>query len=128
MEIRKLLQWTVVIIGILIILGYGIFVFKGIVWGPRIILNTHLNGFATTSPLITISGRAIRTTILFLNGATTTLDLAGNFSESLLLSRGYNIMTLEGFDKYGQETRETIEMTLKSEIATSTATSTINNL
>lgn len=128
MEIRRLLQWTMVIMGISIILGYGIFAFKGIVWGPRVILNTSLNGSATTSPLVVVSGRSIRITRLFLNGATTTLDLAGNFSESLLLSRGYNIMTLEGFDKYGRGTKEIIEMTLRNEIATSTATSTINNL
>ena len=119
MEIRKLLQRIGVAIGIVIILGYGFFAFKGMVWGPRITLNGSLNGSATTSPLVMISGRAIRITRLFLNGATTTLDLAGNFSESLLLSRGYNIMTLEGFDKYGQGTKEVIEMTL-SVVATST--------
>lgn len=128
MEIRKLLQWTAVGIGILIILGYGVFAFKGIIWGPRIVLITPQSGFATTSPLIIVSGRAIRAKNLFLNGATTTLDLAGNFNESLLLSPGYNIMTLEGFDKYGRSTKKTIEMTLKDKGATSTATSTINNL
>src|SRR3989338_9327598 len=134
MEIRKLLQRIAIITAILAILGYSLFAFKGIVLGPRIILDTSLNGFATTTPLITISGRASRVKNLFLNGATTTLDLAGDFSEQLLLSRGYNIMTLEGNGKYGRSTRETIEMTLLVEdgilnmeyrIGTDAGTSTI---
>ena len=112
MEIRKLLLRAVVVIGILIVLGYGVFAFKGIIWGPRIILIAPQSGFATTSPLIIVSGRAIRTKNFFLNGATTTLDLAGDFSEPLLLSPGYNIMTLEGFGKYGRSKKKIIEMTL----------------
>lgn len=121
MEMRKLLQRIGIAIGILVILGYGVFALHGIVWGPRIILNAELNGFATTTPLVVVSGRAIRTTALLLNGATTSLNLAGDFNEPLLLSSGYNIITLEGFGKYGRSTKETIEMTL---LATSTASTT----
>ncbi|MBI3634519.1 MAG: hypothetical protein HY228_02780 [Candidatus Yonathbacteria bacterium] len=112
MKMRKLLQRIGIAIGIIIILGYGVFALQGIIRGPKIILGTPQSGFATTTPLILVSGRAVRVTNLSLNGATTTLDLAGNFSESLLLSRGYNIMTIEGFDKYGRSAKETVEMTL----------------
>ena len=40
-------------------------------------------------------------------------DEKGNFEEKLLLSYGYNIMTIEGWDKFGRETKETIEMVYK---------------
>ena len=78
MEIRKLLKRIAITTAILAIFGYSLFVFKGLVLGPRIILNGSLDGFATTTPLITVSGRASRVKNLFLNGSTTTLDLVRN--------------------------------------------------
>lgn len=124
---RKIIVWALAGIGVVVVFGYSFFALKDVVQGPRIELTAPQSGYATTTPLSTVAGRVIRGSVLTLNGATTTLDLAGNFKESLLLSPGYNIMTLEAKDRYERTVKERIEMTLLV-MATSTrdlATSTI---
>lgn len=109
---RKLIIWILIGLGIIVIVGYSVFALKGIVQGPKIEIATPQNGSATTTPLVAIVGRVLRGSTLALNGASSTLDLAGNFKETLLLAPGYNIMTLEAMDRYGRTDKETIEMTL----------------
>lgn len=124
MDSRNIIVWTLAGLGILIVLGYSFFALKNVIRGPSIEIRTPQSGHATTTPLITISGRAIRGNLLFINGATTTIDLAGNFKEVLLLSQGYNIMTIEARDRYGRKAEEKIEMVLTTterRDATSTA-------
>lgn len=121
-----MLKNVAIYLGIMIVAGYSYVALKDIVRGPKIVVVTPENGYATTTPLIVVTGQIQRAVILALNGATTTTDLAGNFKESLLLSPGYNIMTLEARDRYGRVVKEIIEMTL-SVVATGTpalATST----
>lgn len=112
------------ILGILIVVGYSFFALKDILRGPRIDIATPESGYSTTTQMIAISGRVLRGNLFFINNATTTIDLEGNFSEQLLLSSGYNIMTLEARDRYGRARSEVIEMILVSKVATSTSTST----
>lgn len=124
MNSRKIIKYTLVCAGIVIVIGYSFLALKDIIRGPRIELATPQSGYATTTPLIVVSGRMIRGSNLTLNDATTTVDLAGNFKESLLLSPGYNIMTLEATDRYGRATKEQIELTLLRQEHSSTATTT----
>ena len=112
MHSRKLIIWILIALGIIIVIGYSVFALKGIVQGPRIVVSAPQNGSSTTTPLIAIIGRVLRGSTITLNGATSTLDLAGNFAETLLLAPGYNIMTLEAMDRYGRSDKKTIEMTL----------------
>lgn len=112
MHSRKLIIWILIGLGIITIVGYSAFALKGVVQGPKIEITTPQNGSATTTPLIVIVGRVLRGSTLTLNGASSTLDLAGNFKETLLLAPGYNIMSLEAMDRYERADRETIEMTL----------------
>lgn len=122
--------------GFVIVIGYSGFALAGFVRGPRINIISPLHGSATTTALVVIVGNAIHTNILSINGATTSPNLAGNFSESLLLAPGYNIMKIAAQDRYGRTVEETIEMTLLGEQggvmwtttqATTTATTTSIN-
>lgn len=119
---RKLIIRILTILGILIVVGYSFFALKDVLRGPRIDIETPQSGYSTTTPMIGVSGRVFRGNLFFINNATTTIDLEGNFSEQLLLSSGYNIMTLEARDRYGRTSTETIEMVLVTKTATSTST------
>ena len=121
---RKLIIRILTALGILIVIGYSFFALKDVLRGPRINITTPQSGYATTTQLITVSGKVLRGTLFFINNATTTIDLEGNFNEQLLLSSGYNIMTLEAHDRYRRTSTKTIEMTLMVPTATSTSTST----
>lgn len=121
---RKLIIRILTILGILIVVGYSFFALKDVLRGPRIDIETPQSGYSTTTPMIGVSGRVFRGNLFFINNATTTIDLEGNFSEQLLLSSGYNIMTLEARDRYGRTSSEVIEMILVPKNVTSTGTST----
>lgn len=110
MKSQKILFLTLSALGILIVLGYTYFVFTGFLRGPQIETLSPQSGFSTTSPLIIVSGRAVHTNILSLNDASVPLDRNGNFSESLLLAKGYNIISVKAEDKYNRVTENKIEI------------------
>lgn len=121
---RKLIIRILTILGILIVVGYSFFALKDVLRGPRIDIATPQSGYATTTQMIAVAGKVLRGNLFFINNATTTIDLDGNFNEQLLLSSGYNIMTLKARDRYGRTRSEVIEMILVPKVATSTNTST----
>lgn len=137
MNSRKILKWVLPGLGILVVVSYSVFALEGIVRGPQIEILTPKSvnesrmryfSYATTTELIEVRGRAINARILMLNDTTIPQNLAGNFSESLLLAPGYNIITLEAKDQYGRTVKKTIEMILlmpkKAEITGATASTT----
>ena len=124
METRKMLQWVLLGIGITAIVGYSFFVLQGFVRGPRIILTSPENGFATTSALIAVSGNTVHTNVLTLNDAPIPLDLKGNFSEHILLGLGYNILSLKAEDRYKRITERKLEIILLPSATTTIATTT----
>lgn len=133
MEGRTIIKRILVGLGVVIVVGYSYFALEGFVRGPRIELISPTNGTATTTAWVVVAGRAIHANILTLNGASTSPNLAGNFSGSLLLAPGYNIIKVIAVDRYERSVEKTIEMTLIGEQgvimgtttqATTTATST----
>lgn len=112
MEGRTIVKRGLIGLGIAIVVGYSYFALEGYMRGPQIDLTGPKNGISTTTARITIAGRAVHINTLTINSATTSPDLAGNFSESLLLAPGYNIMRVAAEDRYGRTVEKTIEMTL----------------
>ncbi len=139
MEAQKIIKRVLVGLGVAIIVGYSVFVLEGFIRGPRIEITTprsvHIDGSldslryfsnATTEAAVLVSGRVINASILFINGLEIPQNLEGNFSESLLLAPGYNIMSIVATDRYKRTRELTIEMTLiVPVVATTTATTTL---
>ncbi|MES2225395.1 MAG: hypothetical protein V4480_01120 [Patescibacteria group bacterium] len=97
------------VIGVLlaIIAIYGLFKAIPLISGPQIRLTT------TTAPdtgLTVLSGTAIHTETLTLDGGTLLIDPDGAFSESLTLPRGGAILTLTATDRFGRS--RTLERTV----------------
>ncbi|MEK7569030.1 MAG: hypothetical protein AAB497_02870 [Patescibacteria group bacterium] len=112
MDGRKIIKYALILAGVALIIGYSYFTLNDFVRGPRIVISSPESGFSTTTPAITIAGRAIHVNNLSINGDPTPFDLEGNFSSRLILAPGYNIMTLEALDRYGRTEKEIVEMTL----------------
>lgn len=104
--------YSFVLLGILI-LGYSIFQAQKIWNGPRITVLSPINGATYTTTLIEIKGVAKNVSTLTLNDRPLYTDKLGNFSDTLLLSQGYNILKLEAKDKFGSETKKMIEIIYK---------------
>lgn len=112
MEGRRIIKRILIGIGIAIVLGYSYFVLDDFIRGPRIIIETPKESFATTTPSIAIGGRVIHINNLTLNGSPISFSLEGNFRETILLATGYNVITLSATDRYNRVVEKKIEMTL----------------
>lgn len=97
----------------LIIVGYGLFQAQKYLTGPVITIYSPENGAVYTSPLIEVDGRAVNVAYLKLDDRQIFTDTQGRFSEKLLLSPGYNILTLDAQDKFGKSVSKKLELILK---------------
>jgi hypothetical protein len=113
LKVKRLLKIWVTLCIIVIILGYGIFQAKNIIAGPKIEVSSPVNGASLGEPLIEIHGTARHISFLTLNGDKIYTDEAGAFREKILLSYGYNIMTLEAKDRFGRKVTKTLELIYK---------------
>lgn len=102
---------------ILGIVGVFVFVFIGsklypIVHGPKISISTLTNGAILKDSVVHISGTASFTRELIVNGKSFALSPSGSFDEKLLLNPGYNIITVQGVDRYGKANIQTYAVVL----------------
>lgn len=112
MEGRKLIKQVLSGIGIVLVVGYSYFVLNDFMRGPRILISSPQNGFSTTTPAITVVGKAIHANNLTINDAGVPVDLAGNFTSRLILAPGYNIIKIAAKDSYARIIEKTIEINL----------------
>lgn len=89
---------------------YGLFQARHLIEGPVITLETPHNGSMLTQSPVTIRGTARNSAKIAINGKDILPDKNGNFSEELLLSDGYNIITVEAEDQFGKQAHETLEV------------------
>ncbi len=87
---------------------YAYYQARGIIAGPTITLTTPQDGEMITTPLVRVTGTAVNTKELTLDGRSIFVDLQGNFNEQLLLYAGYNIIEVVAKDADGREERKTV--------------------
>lgn len=87
-----------------LVAGYGLTKAWPLLAGPSIRLNPE--GIDETGTL-TLSGIALRTETLLLNGAILLIDEQGNFSKALTLPSGGAILSLTATDRFGRQDHET---------------------
>lgn len=95
------------------IVAYTFFQTKNIIQGPVITINSPENGSSSATSLVEINGAARNISYINLNGDQIFTDENGVFSEKLLLSYGYNIITMRAQDKFGREVKKTLELIYK---------------
>ena len=107
---RANIKILIVILLLIGILGYTYFQMQSLVTGPVITILEPLNGATLTSSLVEVTGTAKNISSINLNGRQIFIDESGTFKEKLLLSPGYNIITLRAKDKFGRETEKMLEL------------------
>jgi hypothetical protein len=98
---------------IMLVLVYGGFKAKDIAQGPRLSITSPEDGSSFRDSLITISGTANNLSFLTLNGGKIFTDESGKYNEKILLSNGYNRITVEAVDRFGRKVTRTLQLTLK---------------
>ncbi len=77
---------------------------------PQIEIFQPVNGSAISSTTVTIIGRADRVNSLTLNGKTVFIDQSGNFTDTILVFPGVNIITLQAEDQFGRSIDDRLEL------------------
>jgi hypothetical protein len=85
------------------IVGYIIFQARNFLNGPVITL-TDTTSVVQHERVVPVRGTTRNIVKLTLNGREITTDKAGTFIEHVVLERGYTIMTLEAYDRFGRKT------------------------
>jgi len=112
-KIKQLVKLWIALGVIVLIVGYAAFKAKSLVEGPDIGIISPLNGATSTESLVELSGFAHNISFLTLNGDKIYTNEAGAFKEKILLSYGYNIMTLEAKDRFGRTAQKTLQLIYK---------------
>lgn len=130
----RLLRVSGITLAAIIIISYAIWRSLNYARGPKIDIFEPVNGSSIASTTIVIKGRAERSNSLDLNGQTVSVDEQGNFSETLILFPGVNVITLDAKDQFGRSTETKLELVGTAELpkshlntspaGTSTGTST----
>lgn len=97
----------------LFIAVYAFFHTKSLIFGVKIEVQGIENGASYTSPIISISGQAKKAAIFTLNGREIFIDKDGDWQDELLLSLGYNIISFEAKDKFGNDVKKDYQLYLK---------------
>lgn len=112
---RRRVKWLVKIwlsVGaMIIVLGYGGLKAKDWAQGPRLAVSYPANGSSFRDSLVSIQGNAKNISFLTLNGNKIFTDESGKYDEKILLSNGYNIVTIEAQDRFGRKVTQTLQLT-----------------
>ena len=109
-RVRGLVKIATAVLVVAVIGGYGTFRARTFAEGPVINVSEPKNGSFVADSLVTVSGTAKNISFLNLNGAQIFTDEAGKFTEKILLSYGYNIITLEEKDRFGRKAETSLQI------------------
>lgn len=101
---RRILKWTGVVAALSVIILYGTYEFRNYFAGPQITLSAPLPGDTATEQIIDIAGEAQSIAHITLNGRPIFIDKTGMFAERLVLLPGYNRITIQAEDRFGNTT------------------------
>ncbi|MFA6257697.1 MAG: hypothetical protein WC671_01650 [Candidatus Paceibacterota bacterium] len=98
---KKIIKIIGISIFFILIIIYAIFGSKDLIFGVKI-KNVNLeDGITVTSNTIKLTGKAKNAINLTLNGRDISVDEQGNFTETIALLLGYNIINIKAKDKFG---------------------------
>src|SRR5580698_2638595 len=89
---------------LILLIGYGVKEAWPLISGPQLALASPENGGIFDNGFITISGTAVHTQSVSLDGGPLLTDPQGHFSETVVLPPGGAILTLTATDRFGRTT------------------------
>jgi hypothetical protein len=101
-----------VALAVLALLAYGLFEARRLIGGPHITIDAPLDGSATSSTIVTISGMAQNISFLTINDAPAFTDESGRFVERLSPPPGYAIFTVQASDRFGRRASAQVHITV----------------
>lgn len=112
-EPKVFLKFVFISLFTLTIFSYAFFQARNIILGPVIEIISPKNGETLEKSMIDIAGRTKNISYISMNDNQIFVDGDGIFREKLLLSYGYNIITINARDRFNREITKTLELMYK---------------
>lgn len=103
---------ALVVFVVLVVLLYGLFEARRLLEGPRVIIDSPLNGSATSTEALRVMGRAENISFLTINDRPSFTDERGNFEELLSLPKGVTVITVSAIDRFGRRVSESVSISI----------------
>ncbi|OHA38666.1 MAG: hypothetical protein A3G52_04305 [Candidatus Taylorbacteria bacterium RIFCSPLOWO2_12_FULL_43_20] len=103
------LRVCVIVVVVFVISTYVFFRTKDMARGATITILEPQTG-AARSPALDVRGKITRSSAVFMNDRKIYLDETGNFKEVVVLSPGYNIITIRAEDRFGRRKEKKLEL------------------
>ena len=122
----RLIKVAIAIVIVLIIVIYIIFRSLSYTRGPKITIFQPVDWSSISTSVTKIEGRADRIIKVSLNGQPISTDESGNFSESVSIFPGANILTISADDQFNRTIESVLHLygTVNLPVYTSTTTTT----
>lgn len=101
-----------IIAALLAIAAYGLFEARRIIEGPMLTIDSPKDGSATSSALVTVSGRVQNISFLTINDHTASADEQGIFVYRYSPPPGYTALTVAATDRFGRRVERRVSFTL----------------
>lgn len=101
------------IVALFLLIAYGVYNSRNLILGPEIQILFPAPESTVEEKIIGINGRARNATKVELNGRPIFINKDGYFSEKVLLYSGFNIIKIEGTDRFNQKEVKIIKVHYK---------------
>lgn len=109
-HIRSVLTLIIGVVFVSGILGYVYYRSKSFLKGPTISIESPINGSSVSEALTEIKGSAQNVSAITVNGKKVFIDEEGTIAEKLLLSQGYNIISVKAEDRFNRQVEQKLEV------------------
>lgn len=104
------LKTILLTLGTLGLTGFVTYNVKDIIVGAPLSVRMVKDGATVADPFLPIQGNAKNAQQVHINGRQVAIDQEGNFSDGVILSPGYNIVTITQKDRFGNEKEKIVHL------------------
>ena len=115
-DIKKILKIIAFSIFFIFIVVYAFFNSRALIFGVKIRDVNITDGATVVDNVLKITGNARNSTSLVLNGREISLDQQGNFDETIILLKGYNVVDIVARDKFGYSDEKIYKLIYNAEV------------
>ena len=112
MKINIKPRYGFLIILFLLLIAYSLYQARALLVGPQIWIENPQDGDTVENPLVIVEGQSKNIAWISLNDRQIFTNEEGAWSEKLLISPGLSIMTVKARDRFGRETKKSVQVVL----------------
>ena len=99
---KKILTFVISILFFAVVVGYGIWISRYVIFGIKLTVNGITSGQSVTDSVVNLTGTASHAASVTVDGQIVSLSETGTWRDTLALLPGYNVVTIVANDTFGK--------------------------